>query len=408
MSNRLTTRERGFSLVEMMVSMALGSVVLTAAVQMYTKSLSATWLVSQRAEMQQDFRAASNMLTKDLGLAGAGLVNGAAIALPSGSTPQYGCDQSGTCYLNGVAGTYPIQGGTPYLYGLITGYGKGPTLNSTIGPTDVVTSVYTDSTFYLNCYIPTVTAKGVVTFSQPSGATPWAGCLPSNAVAPQHVNDPAAGLTAGDLVLMTLGGKTIIGEVTGAVTTGSDANGNTTYIVPFANSDPLKMNQTATGGGLNTAAVGAAGSASTAPCGGTGPCRLMVITYYIDCVDTTGAIQPCTSSTSLTSRLMRQISGHTPMPVAENIAYLKFSYDLFNASTGTPAVNQPNPGSGDANDTASNGLLPNQITKINILNMAIDATQKGSQFGLDKGFQSKDLQTSVSARNLTYINTYNN
>ncbi|MGH9641392.1 MAG: PilW family protein [Terriglobales bacterium] len=395
MSNRLTTRERGFSLVEMMVSVALGAIVLTAAVEMYTKSLSATWLVSQRAEMQQDFRAASNMLTKDLSLAGAGLVNGAAIALPSGSTPQYGCDQSGTCYLNGVAGTYPIQGGTPYLYGLITGYGKGPTLNTTTGPTDVVTSVYTDSTFYLNCYIPKVTAKGVVTFSQPSGATPWAGCLPSNATAPQPVNDSAAGLTAGDLVLMTLGGTTIIGEVTGAVTTGTDGSGNTTYVVPFANSDKLKMNQTPTGGGLNTAAVGAAGSASSAPCGGTGPCRLMVITYYID-------------NTTTTPRLMRQISGHTPMPVAENIAYLKFSYDLFNASTGTPAVNQPNPGSGDGNDTASNGLLPNQITKINILNMAIDGTQKGSQFGLDKGFQSMDLQTSVSARNLTYINTYNN
>ena len=210
MSNRRTTRERGFSLMEMMVSMALGSIVLAASVEMYTKSLGATWLVGQRAEMQQDFRAASNMLTKDLSLAGAGLVNGAAIALPSGTTPQYGCDQTGTCYLTGgsdayVAGTYPIQGGTPYLYGLITGYGKGQTLNTTSGATDVVTSVYTDSTFYLNCYIPTVSAKGVVTFSQPSGGTPWAGCLPNNATAPQPINDAAAGLTAGDLVLMTLG-----------------------------------------------------------------------------------------------------------------------------------------------------------------------------------------------------------
>ena len=138
MNNRRTRRARGFSLVEMMISMALGSIVLAAAVQMYTKSVGATWLVGQRAEMQQDFRAASNMLTKDLSLAGAGLVNGAAIALPSGSTPQYGCDQSGTCYITGagdtyVAGTYPIQGGTPYLYGLITGYGKGQTLNTTSG-----------------------------------------------------------------------------------------------------------------------------------------------------------------------------------------------------------------------------------------------------------------------------------
>ncbi len=71
----------------------------------------------QRAEMQQDFRAASNMLTTDLSLAGAGLGNGAAIVLPSATTPQYGCDQTGTCYLNGVAGTYPFKSGRPTFTG---------------------------------------------------------------------------------------------------------------------------------------------------------------------------------------------------------------------------------------------------------------------------------------------------
>jgi hypothetical protein len=350
--------------------------------------------VSQRAEMQQDFRAASNMLTTDLSMAGAGLGNGAAIALPSGTTPKYGCDQTGACYINGIAGTYPLKSGTPYMYGLIPGYNKGPILNVSQGATDVVTVVYTDTNFYLNCYIPTVTAKGVVTFSQPSGSTPWAGCLPNSSVStPQAVNDSATGLVAGDLVLMTLGGVTVVGEVTGTVTTGT-SGGHTSYVVPFANSDALSMNQTATGGGLNGAALNAAGSASAAPCGGTGPCRLMVVTYYID-------------NTTTPPRLMRQVSGHTPMPVVENVAYMKFSYDLFNSSTATPAVNQPNPGSGDSNDTASNGLYPNQITKINILNMAINSTGNGSIFA-NTGYQRMDLQTSVSARNLTFTNNYQN
>ena len=219
----------------------------------------------------------------------------------------------------------------------------------------------------------------------------------SNVTVPQAINDTAARLTAGVVVLMTLGGSTVVAEVTGTVTT-AVVSGNTTYLVPFANfdatHDPLKMNQTPSGGGLNTAALNAAGSASAAPCGGTGPCRLLVITYYID-------------NTATPPRLMRQISGHTPMPVVENVAYMKFSYDLFNTSTGSPAVNQPNPGSGDANDTASNNLLPNQITKINILNMAMSSTQYGTQFGAT-GYQRMDLQTSVSARNLTVTNNYNN
>lgn len=398
MSNRLPKRASGFSLLEMVISMALGTIVLGAAVQIYIQGVSATWTVTQKAELQQDFRAASNMLTKDLSLAGAGLGNGVAIALPSGVTPQYGCDQV-SCYLNGVAGTYPLQGATPYLYGLIPGYNKGPTLNTTQGPTDVITVIYTDTNFYLNCYTPTVTAKGVVTFTQPVPPATWAteSCLPTTFTAPQAVNDTVTGLTPGDLVLMTLGGTPIVAEVTGAITTGTDANGNTTYIVPFANNDALKMNQTPTGGGLNSVAVNAAGSFSTAPCGGTGPCRLLVTTYYID-----NTINP--------PRLMRQISGHTPMPVAENVVYMKFTYDLFNDATLTAAVSCQNPGiTGDVcTSGSSTGLLPNQITKINIQNMAMDGTLIGSQFGSNKGYQSLDLQTSVSARDLTYTNTYPN
>ena len=386
----------GFSLVEMLIAMALGLIVLGAAVQIYVQGLGATWRVSQRAQLQQDFRAASNMLTKDLSLAGAGLSPGTAIALPSGATPKYGCDQS-ACYLNGVAGTYPIQSGTPYLYGLITGYNLGPTLLAAQGPTDVITVIYTDSSFYLNCYVPSVTTAHKVTFSQPTPAAPltWTtdGCLPSGVATPQAVNDAAVGLTTGDLVMLTLGGTTVVVEVTGAVTTGRDANGNTTYKVPFANGDALNMNQTAAGYLLNGIQNSATGAFSPAPCGGTAACRLLVITYYID-----NTVSP--------PRLMRQVSGHSPMAVAENLAYLKFSYDLFNSTTTAAAIGCSNPGAGtDGCSGASSGLLPNQITKINILNMAMTSTMTSA---VGNGYQGLSLQTSVSARNLTYTNNYPN
>jgi prepilin-type N-terminal cleavage/methylation domain-containing protein len=382
MSGCSTKRESGFSLLEMVVSMALGLIVLGAAVQVYVQGVSATWTVTQRAEMQQDFRAASNILTKDLSLAGAGLGNGAAIALPSTTTPRYGCDQTATCYLNGVAGTYPLQGATPYLYGLIPGYDKGPTLNTAQGPTDAVTVVYTDSSFYLNCYTATLTATGVVTFAPPAAPTPWPtpGCLPTGVATPQAVNDSVAGLVAGDLVLMNLGGTSVVGEVTAA----PSLAGANTYTVPFANGDVLKMNQTVAPYYLNGVVKNSTG---------TSPMRILVITYYLD-----NTISP--------ARLMRQINGHSPIPVAENIVYMKFSYDLFNDSTDSPAVNCTNPGaSTDGCNVAgaSAGLLPNQITKINILNMAIDSTVMGVG-----GYQRLDLQTSVSARNLTYTNGYPN
>ncbi len=395
MNNRSTKRERGFSLLEMLIAMTVGSVVLGAAVQLYCQGVSATWTVSQTAELQQDFRAASDMMTKDVSLAGAGLNQGAAIVLPSAITPRYACDQGPKCYLgpaNLTPGTYPLQGGvTPTLYGLIPGYQQGPTLTSNPNPTDAITVVYTDTSFTLNCYAATVTAAGVVTFGPntvPDPKTgllpvfPPPGCLPTGVPTVEAVNDPQVGLTPGDLVYFpSLGGKTVIAEMYGSSTipTGVNAVG-TTYRVQFNAGDPLRMNQL-TSTGLNNVPLNSTGLL---------PCRLLVITYYID-----NTVSP--------PRLMRQISGHTPMPVVDGVVYMQFSYDLFNDATGAPAVNQPNPGFNDAADAASAGLLPNQITKINILHMAMDSAMHGT-----KGYQGLDLETSVSARNLTFVNNYPN
>ncbi|MGA3107094.1 MAG: prepilin-type N-terminal cleavage/methylation domain-containing protein [Terriglobales bacterium] len=375
-----TKRESGFSLLEMIIAMALGMIVLGAAVQLYTQGVGATFKVSQRAEMQQDFRAASNMVLRDLSMAGAGLGNNTAIALPSAATPRYGCDQS-TCHLgaaNTSPGLYPLQSATPYFYGLLPGFQQGPTIHTGY-PTDTITVAYTDTNFYLNCYTATVTSLGVVQFGPPaSPATfPPTGCLPNGVTSPQAVNDSVVGLTIGDLVYVSLSGNPVVVEVTGAPTT----TGTNTYSVPFANNDVLKMNQTVAGKGLNAAAVNNAG---------TNPTRVFVITYYID-----NTLNP--------PRLMRQVSGHTPMPVAENVVYMQFNYDLFNDSTNSVAVACSNPGAAaDGCSGASTGLPPNEVTKINIAHMAMNSTLKGAQ----GGFQGLDLVTSVSARDLTYNNSY--
>lgn len=381
MSDRSTKRQRGFSLIEMMIAMIAGTVVMGGAVQLYSMAVSSTWTVSQRSELQQDFRAASDMMTRDLSLAGAGLNDGAAIQLPSAAIPVYGCDTTGACHLgttNTVGEGYPLQGGVPYLYGLLPGYNLGPTLaNNTAGfqTTDVVTVVYTDNSFYLDCYTATVNSAVQVTFVLP--ATTSVNCTsPTGNAGAQAINDAAVGLTAGDLVLFTFGTTNLVAEVT--VTPGSG-------VVTFGAGDHLGMNQAAgAGNDLASIAVGKTGYAT----------RIQVITYYLD-----NTVSP--------TRLMREVSGHTPMPVADGIVYMKFSYDLFNNTTNAVATNQCNPGDNVTacnllnNSTGSAGLLPDQITKINILHMSMDSTVKGA-----KGFQGLDLETSVSARDLTYNNKY--
>jgi prepilin-type N-terminal cleavage/methylation domain-containing protein len=378
MSHRSTKRQSGYSLLEMTVSIALGSVVLAAAVQIYIQGVNATWTTTQRAELQQDFRAASNILTKDLSLAGAGLTPGAAIALPSTSTPVYGCDQSGTCYINGGSVAYPKQGSTAYLYGLLPGYDDGPILLAVQGATDVVTTVYADSTFYLDCYTATITSTTTVSFTLNAASS---NCTAgSNTI--QAVNDSAAGLVAGDLVLFTFGSTNVVAEVTTAATSGG--------VATFATGDALKFNQAAA---VNYSLASQYNSHTPVTGYGT---RIDVISYYID-------------NSPSPPRLMRQVSGHTPVPVAENVVYLKFTYDLFNTSTDTPAVACSNPGAAsDGCSGTSTGLLPNAITKINVANMAIDSTLNSSQFGQANGYQRMDLQTSICARNLTYVNNYPN
>ena len=160
------------------------------------------------------------------------------------------------------------------------------------------------------------------------------------------------------------------------IPTGVNAVG-TTYRVQFNAGDPLRMNQL-TSTGLNNVPLNSTGAL---------PCRLLVITYYID-----NTVSP--------PRLMRQISGHTPMPVVDGVVYMQFSYDLFNDATGAPACcEQPGPGFDCRRPFGR--LLPNQITKINILHMAMDSAMHGT-----KGYQGLDLETSVSARNLTFVNNY--
>ncbi len=93
------------------------------------------------------------------------------------------------------------------------------------------------------------------------------------------------------------------------------------------------------------------------------------------------------------------------MPVTDGVVYMKFTYDLFNDATDPPsaAIGCQNPGA--AGDVCvagtSTGLNPTDITKINILHMAMNSAVKGVV-----GYQGLDLETSVSARDLTYNNQY--
>jgi prepilin-type N-terminal cleavage/methylation domain-containing protein len=395
MHSATKTTSRGFSLIELLIALGVGVLVLGAAVQLFSKSMAATWTVSQRAELQEDARAASNLVTKDISLAGAGIpTGGVALASGTGTSPVFGCSYNTTCYL-GTTGTaavnYPSQtvGASTirYMYGVIPGCGQGITVNAAAPATDTITVVYGDNTFLLSDY--------AVAFNNAAG-TSVKFTLPSPAPNPldQAVNNPAVGLQAGDLVLFQtkLGGGagSTTGYAVGEVTSPLPAGGGP-FNVSFAAADPLSFNQTAATSGGMAQISGGTGTIAT---------RIWVITYYLKMLPDplgVGAGTPV---------LMRQVNGRTPVPVAENVVNLKFTYDTYDATGGLLAA------SCDGGQTAVPPVSPNLIRTINILHMTFRSQLAGAQkatsgaSGALTGYQGYDVQTSISARNLSFSQRY--
>jgi prepilin-type N-terminal cleavage/methylation domain-containing protein len=390
MHSAMKTSSRGFSLIELLIALAVGTLVLGGAVQLFSRSVNAAWLVSQRSEMQQDARAASNLLTKDISLAGAGLPSGGiALASGTGSSPVYGCSYNSTCYLGATgaaAVAYPTQtvGASTirYMYGVIPGCTTGIPVNG--NATDTITVVYADNTFLLSDY--TVAFQNV-------GGTLVKFTLPFPAPNPldQAVNNTAVGLQAGDLVLF----QTKLGSGTGATTgyaigeaTSPIPLGAGPYLVNFANADPLLFNQAAaTSGDMAQISAGT----------GTVATRIWVITYYLKILPDPTGVGPGTPV------LMRQVNGRTPVPVAENVVNLQFTYDTYDSSGNLLHA------SCDGGQTAVPPVSPNLIRTINIAHLTFRSQLAGgntSTRGALNGYQGYDVQTSVSARNLSFSQRY--
>jgi prepilin-type N-terminal cleavage/methylation domain-containing protein len=370
---------RGFTLLELMVSMAIGLIVLGAGLQIYSSVMRATFVSSERSEMQQDFRAAANLLQRDISMAGSGALgqqglaaNSVGLASGTGSTvPVYPCSLSTCNYIGGAPVAYPGAPAAPLIYSITPGYDLGITVNATEGPTDIITISYADANLALSCYTVDVVSSTVVTFELPTPLP--ATCVPpyTPGWTPPALNAAGVGLQAGDLILFS---TTAAGVVTAVTTTAVTSSAySAAYQVTFNTGDPGHVNQPAIAAGtLKQLATGISATISAV--------RLLQITYYLD-------ISPIDG---VTPRLMRIQSGRLPSPVAEGVSCLKFSYDVDN--NGVITTNQT---------SMPATVTPNMITKVNILHMSLRSQLKGTT-----GYQSIDLQTSISARNLTMGQEY--
>ena len=168
MKRERTRNAAGFTLIELMISFALALIILASTVQLFKSGVEASTFISQRAELQQNARAAINFISKDISMAGAGLPPGG-IQLPSGgasTTARYACDQLGNCYIPNHL--YPTGN---YMYGIIPGANNGVQNGVNIPATgqgaDSITVAYLDYAFSLNQYVCVVTSGSTISMTVP-------------------------------------------------------------------------------------------------------------------------------------------------------------------------------------------------------------------------------------------------
>jgi len=367
------SKARGFSLIELLIAVCLGMIVLAATTQLFKTGMDATMLVSQSSEMQQNVRATLNLIAKDVSMAGSGLPSGG-MALPNGNgavTSLFAVDPTkawlaNNGYPSGQVGAAVVPN---FMYGIVSGPGNGievggasTTVTATGKTSDAITVIYADYAFPLGLYVakfPAANPNGdLVNFTPP--AAPPAG-FPA-------IQSPT-GLQVGDLILLTNPTGKAVGEITGI----TPAAAGTTDVT-FANGDPLQMNQSgALTGNIKSLIAGGAPVAT----------RLWAVTYFIE-IPAAASGQP--------PRLMRQVNGQKPAPVADNIINLTITYDLCDGTNG--------PNCSGISDALAAPFSPTQIHKVNIQVMGQTLSSYGNRS------RSTVLTTSVSTRSLSFKDRY--
>ena len=378
---RVDKKNRGASLIELLVSLALGLLILSAAATLFKKGMDISLTLSQRAEMQQNARAGINAMVNDAALADTDLPS-SSILLPQTAAPvqpRFGCGAAPSgpvnCYLN--TATNIFSGGSFYP---VNPHQEDGAVTSGLSPVS-----FTPDTLVV-AYVDPAMNLGQVKFS-PTGDVTGSQIVVMNP--PANIANPTNGITVGDLVMLSQGGTSAIGVVT-------TFDGIST--IDFAVGDPLNINQppTAVGPGQIIPSTNVAGNITSnlmnanppnpanpvipgadGSVPGINAQRVLLVTYFVS-QDATGR-----------RMLMRQVNAHLATPIAENVENLQVSYDTINNAVNppVPVINQRNIGAGS----------PNLIRKINIA-LTVRTTKKIGAYG---DYQRLTLATSVSPRNMS-------
>lgn len=386
--------ERGFTLVELLVTMAITTVILGATMVAMSDAIKATESAQLISNLNNGLRTAMDLMVRDMLQVGQGLPSGRVILVPSG-TGSLPINLPGPVdsafQLDGPSFCPPPTYACSQITAVIPGPGRGPEIVQG-QPTDMVTTIAADSAFD-QVRLTTFASNGRSIIVALPGTS-----APNSPQGRNITNGGADDVFPGDLLMLTKGSASALVQV-------SRVAGQTLY---FDANDSLALNQSSAADGTanelrNTAPV------DTTP--GSGCCvstiatRVRLITYYLDVV--TDPRRP---------RLVRRInngSGTTAAQTFDNALGTVVAFDIENLSisydlAAPDGVNNPTNVRMDDSDMDGSGKCapdpcsPNQIRKVNIiLSGRSSRAMKGT-----KQFFRNTLTTQVSLRSLSFVDRY--
>jgi prepilin-type N-terminal cleavage/methylation domain-containing protein len=372
-------KKSGFTLVEMIIAMAVTMIALAAAVLTFKDSTKANTNVTQSSDMSDNLRAGLNLVVQDLIQTGTGIPTGG-ISIPN-TINAAGCNVGKPVNRPPAVLGLTFQGPnstTPgcnvILPAIEPGGDLGPTITSPDGTstpaTDIITIMYADNTLAMvqkpingaTCPAGTISPTGLtITFDSSPGCVTLGGAgIPVN---------------PGDLLMIYNSNNP-----NGILQTVTAVSGQT---LTFSPGDAFNLNGRTTteanGTILSLQNVTAGKPNGTYP--GTSCTRIWMVTYYLD--NTTDPKHP---------RLMRAVNFNTPQPVAETLENLQFAYNFADGTSPAP-VNQSSVPAGDTE---------NQIRSVNIYMGARSTTTAA----MSNQYVRTNLATQVALRSMAYFNNY--
>ena len=377
------SRQDGFTITEMMVSTAVVLMVLAGALTTFKNALAINDSASQLADANQNLRAGTNQLVRDLLMAGR-IIGANGIAMPTGAGITY--LRPGPTNLN--FDMLSDGDSTLQMPSISTGYHLGPTINNST--TDIITIMTVDE------FMPVVTTPVTVAGSPAQATISADGTSIQFASPSQWINGDTVADTAkiqvGDLVLYVGANGNAIQTVTSIDTINHRLN--------FASGDPVNdffhFNQPSATLGVTrplawlkdpaAASLPAATAWQVAP--SSTPVtlfRAMMITYYVDNTTTPG-----------TPRLTRVLNHFAPQALAGVVEDLDLTYDLYDGVVNPTAVTSL--------PYTLNGVTytESQIRKVNIhVGVRSETISNPTQ-----DYVRNHINTSVNVRSLAAVDKY--